>query len=444
MSEYLANRLNSLYSNFNYKDVEYDTIITLHCEIHGTYNKTVTQILYKNPSCPICTKINKNKRLSEIGKTKVGELNSFYGHHHTDEVCKKMSHPLSEETKQKISNTVKSEECQNRTKQTCLKKYGVEHYTNKEKAVTTCIERYGGIGNQSEIIRHKIQQTNLERYGYKDARSSKEVQAKIKKSKLEKYGDENYNNREQAKKTCLEIYGTTVPNCYGSDMYCKNMYEKYGENWKSYIGQQANKGLHEHISQFEKDNDCTLYINVLKQYGQGWLSIKDEIQSIYYKNNHYILNSEIHKIIKYNEDSLTQCSRKELEIVDRIRQIYNKEIIQHNRTIIKPYELDIYLPDLQLAIEYNGTYWHSIEAGQSEEYHLNKSLLCREQNIRLVHIYEFENFEEQIKLLINLINGKDKYPKDDFNKNNLLINVPKAEIIYNDTFTVFGAGKLWR
>lgn len=33
---------------------------------------------------------------------------------------------------------------------------------------------------------------------------------------------------------------------------------------------------------------------------------------------------------------------------------------------------------------------------------------------------------------------------NNFNKNNLLTNVPKAEIIYNDTFTVFGAGKLWR
>ena len=31
---------------------------------------------------------------------------------------------------------------------------------------------------------------------------------KIKKTKLEKYGDENWNNQEKNKQTCLNKYGT--------------------------------------------------------------------------------------------------------------------------------------------------------------------------------------------------------------------------------------------
>lgn len=35
------------------------------------------------------------------------------------------------------------------------------------------------------------------------------------------------------------------------------------------------------------------------------------------------------------------------------------------------------------------------------------------------------------------------YNKEDFNKNNLIINVPEPEIVYkDDNYTVYGAGKL--
>ena len=85
----------------------------------------------------------------------------------------------------------------------------------------------------------------------------------------------------------------------------------------------------------------------------------------------------------------------------------------------------------------------SAELGISKSYHLEKSLLCRNNHIRLIHIYEFENFEEQKQLLKDLILGIDNYPKNDFNKNNLITNIPEPEIIYQDNkYTVYGAGLL--
>jgi len=52
-------------------------------------------------------------------------------------------------------------------------------------------------------------------------------------------------------------------------------------------------------------------------------------------------------------------------------------------------ELDIYIPDLKIAIEYNGLYWHS-EKFKSKTYHLNKLNICKKYNIQLIQIFEDE------------------------------------------------------
>ena len=119
------------------------------------------------------------------------------------------------------------------------------------------------------------------------------------------------------------------------------------------------------------------------------------------------------------------------------------KVIENDRRILYPKELDVYLPDYNIAVEYNGNWFHSIEARTSKDYHLKKSLACREKNIRLIHIYEFEDFDKQMQLLKDLLLGVDNYPKDDFNKNNLIKNIPKPELIYQDSKVhIYGAGRL--
>lgn len=74
------------------------------------------------------------------------------------------------------------------------------------------------------------------------------------------------------------------------------------------------------------------------------------------------------------------------------------------RQVITPYELDIYLPDYNVAIECNGTYWHSDAVNTDKNYHYNKSKLCEEKGIRLIHIWEYEwNNERQRPILENII-----------------------------------------
>lgn len=64
------------------------------------------------------------------------------------------------------------------------------------------------------------------------------------------------------------------------------------------------------------------------------------------------------------------------------------EIIFNSRRIIAPYELDIYFPELSIAIEYNGLYWHSESQGKDRNYHYNKWKMCKDKGIQLITIWE--------------------------------------------------------
>lgn len=62
---------------------------------------------------------------------------------------------------------------------------------------------------------------------------------------------------------------------------------------------------------------------------------------------------------------------------------------EKNRWLIAPKELDIWVKEKRVAIEFNGGYWHS-DVKVPKEYHIQKSLECEEENVFLLHIFEWE------------------------------------------------------
>lgn len=85
----------------------------------------------------------------------------------------------------------------------------------------------------------------------------------------------------------------------------------------------------------------------------------------------------------------TPKSKPELEIVEYIQSIEKGTVLHNTRTVIPPYELDIYIPDKKVAIEYNGTYWHS-SLYKDKYYHISKYKECASKGIRLIQIWEYE------------------------------------------------------
>lgn len=88
------------------------------------------------------------------------------------------------------------------------------------------------------------------------------------------------------------------------------------------------------------------------------------------------------------------------------------KIERNTRKIIAPYEIDLYLPEYKLGIEYNGAYWHSEEKGKDKHYHITKQKLAEQHNIKLIQFFDFEweNRKEQIKGYFNSLIGKNIIP----------------------------------
>ena len=273
----------------------------------------------------------------------------------------------SEETRRKIKDTnIKRYGKENafqfsaeKIKQTKLDRYGDSNYNNRDKFKKTLLA-HGGIGWQSDII-----------------------QSKIKKTKLDRYGDSNYNNRDKMRLTNIKLYG-------------ENSYTKTFEYWKSTV-------INNNLSELE------LYeiFNLIND--DDWLTAA-------YRNNTVLglaksLNISykplINRLIKLNE----YIPKDHKSLIEKI--IYDEllrlsdNIIKNSRSIISPLELDFYMPDDNLAIEINGLYWHSELYGINKNYHLNKTRLCKEKGIQLLHIFENEIYDEKIfKIWKSIIRNK--------------------------------------
>jgi hypothetical protein len=81
-------------------------------------------------------------------------------------------------------------------------------------------------------------------------------------------------------------------------------------------------------------------------------------------------------------------SFQQVAIYDFIRSHYTGTIILNDRTILHGgKELDIWLPEVKVAIEFNGLHWHTL-AKVGRDYHAQKTAECRKLGIRLLHVWE--------------------------------------------------------
>lgn len=301
-------------------------------------------------------------RLEKYNKNK--ERQGYYG-------CKKCSRKkfrLTNIEKFGYDNPMKNERIKNKVEEGNLSKYGVkttllETHT-KEKIKKTLKERYGSeTPFSSEIIKQKSMIKMNDKYGVDYPLQSKEIYKKLKKTVLSKYNVEHPMKSEEVKtklkNTNLERYGNVFP--IKSQIVQEKIAEKY-------------KLKYSHIN--------ILNVSLKK------LQIKCDNCGETFIISKSLFN---HK----NSDNSVLCpicnpptlSTKEIEILNFIRNNYDFEIVSNEKKILSPYELDIYLPELKLAFEYNGIYWHN-ELNKENDYHLNKTEECEKQGIQLVHIWE--------------------------------------------------------
>ncbi|WP_288077228.1 DUF723 domain-containing protein [Pseudomonas sp.] len=105
-------------------------------------------------------------------------------------------------------------------------------------------------------------------------------------------------------------------------------------------------------------------------------------------------------------------SKGEEEVFAHLQKLTRAE--QRNRKLIKPRELDVYMPDVNMAVEYCGEYHHSHKTAEDEKLnkhrHFKKYEDCKALGIRLITLYESEwkDHNYAVRRLLRNAVGKSK------------------------------------
>jgi hypothetical protein len=269
-----------------------------------------------------------------------------------------------------------------------LEKYGEPAFNNRARCEATCMERFGVINpnllnsqkekisltlkknysDRKEEILAKKEKTFQDRYGDHPNRSDA-AKTEKRKSNLEKYGVEHTTQLSSTKRKIKESF----KNRYGVDSYSKT------EEFKTRI--------HKHNSVKSKriKEDFLQLVSQIDTGGMTRAELANRLK--------LPVSSVTAKISKFNipiQDAefggISQC---EIDVGKFIESL-NVNFEKNNRSVLDGKELDIYLPDNNLAIELNGIYWHTEKFGKGKNYHLSKTEQCEAHGIQLLHIWDIE------------------------------------------------------
>lgn len=300
-----------------------------------------------------------------------------------------------------------------------FKKYGVVHQMHsediKDKIKKTNLERYGSENVYgSEIIKDKIKKTNLIKFGVENSLQSQEIKNRIKQTNIERYGHEyalqSNECMDKLRKTNLEKYGTeyVLQSINIKNKIKDTNLEKYGHVHHMKNDEIKNKVINSYI---ESTNNRIIdriegYCKFIKRTGHNIDISCNTCGNISNVQSQFIISRISKEItpcihcVKINYNNYI----KESQIYDFIKSIYAGTIIQSDRKLLSGKELDIYLPELNLAFEFNGLYWHS-ELYKGKNYHLDKTNQCKEQGIQLIHIWE-DDWEYKRDIVKSIIRNK--------------------------------------
>ena len=216
-----------------------------------------------------------------------------------------------------------------------------------------------------------------------------------------------------SKKVLIENYG--VDSLFKTDSYKgnykQNMINKYGVDNPMKIESSVIK-----IQNIFREKQIKLLLPKLNDNG---LVLLDE----------YTVNKDGNSSLSYNFKCLTCdniftstvlgsgkipiCRKcyplvKNSKLEEVVRDFLNENNIKHidnNRKILNGKEIDLLIDESKLGIEIDGNYYHSELGGEKDKkYHINKTKLAFEKNIKLIHIFEDEILYKKEIVLSRLSN----------------------------------------
>lgn len=216
-----------------------------------------------------------------------------------------------------------------------------------------------------------------------------------KEMRKRKYGGNGYVGRdEKTKETLKKKYGENYKQIIVQNMK-KSIKEKYGDEKYRNID-KCKETRRNNIVKFCNENESVPFSEIFgTRVEHSWETLqycmnKNNIHLLTFKNTLYIRINDI-EVLKHELSEIkdSKYSLGEKEIADFIKSL-NVDIIENDRQVLNGKELDIYIPSKNVAIEFDGLRWHSTQFISDKNYHLNKTKICEEKGIRLIHIFEDE------------------------------------------------------
>lgn len=214
----------------------------------------------------------------------------------------------------------------------------------------------------------------------------------INKKKIEKFKESYLNNdvtevHKKRQKTNFERYGVTETS---RDKEIKNRFltSIRKNNFLKTISYLSNFDI-------ELLSNELNYIN-----NQSTLKFKCKKCGLEFEETYFNISQRMYKCKCEIPHSR---SNNEKKVEDFIREIISDDILTNYK--IENKNIDIVIPSREIAIEYNGIYWHSeLILKDPVNYHNNKLELCKRNNYRLIQIFEDEWLEKPDIVKHRLIN----------------------------------------
>lgn len=234
----------------------------------------------------------------------------------------------------------------------------IKKSNGKRKA--TWEEKYGGHPMNTLEVQEAFKDTMKKKYGAVHALQNKALLKKVQDTKEQRYGDVNYNNIEKQHETKLQRYGTL----YFNERYC-SIRREMKDSWED--------------------------VEILDDIQVVDLSQKVNVRCRSCKREWYVtLDNNYKPSCKVCSEHYNKVSNGHQELLNFLTNMLpGVEILVNDRKLLNGYELDLYIPSFNIAIEFNGMYYHS-ELFKEKSYHLQKSRQCLWSGVQLLHIHEYD------------------------------------------------------
>lgn len=338
-------------------------------------------------------------------------------------------------------HSAKSEETRKKCKQTNLEHWGTENVYDSSIYQQKVFDEYGVKYHWlREDIQEKRNMTCLERYGTIYPTQVKDIMDKVRQTTLERYGAEcmfmtpevyehshNEETIEKIRQTNKERYGCISP--FGSDEVRQKISEtnkeRYGHECMFDVPWIREKAHSEESREKQRQTN-------IERYGCEWPFATRQARQLSFE--------------KMKENGLLQKSHKEDEVYEYICSL-GYRVERHHMTDEFPFNADMYLPDYNLYIEYQGSHFHNTysfmgtkddfkvlqtyyeksqrikeESGDSDkltqydnmiyvwsDLDVRKRVYAQENNVRYFEIYKqpkIEYIQYQLEFLLNCIERK--------------------------------------